>query len=160
MDYENLKRLAKSATRGPWFWEKTRTYGVSGGVGEDEIVVSQEFGIDRSADAFFIAAASPSTVLLLISEIERLTAHIADGMDCKAVAIQGMARLTAENKALLKDGERYRWLRNRLIGVSSDWDDSGNGMLGLAFKIKGDRWIGCDENIDDAMSKGLNTNEA
>lgn len=46
-------------------------------------------------------------VLLLIEEVDelkaendRLTTHIADGMDCKAVAIQGMARLTAENEAL------------------------------------------------------------
>lgn len=51
-----------------------------------------------------------------------------------------------------KDAERYRWLRVRLIGVLRDWDDKGKGMLGLSFKIPGEAWRSCDENIDAAMA--------
>lgn len=54
---------------------------------------------------------------------------------------------------LRKDAERYRWLRLRLIGVLKDWDDSGKGVLGLSFKIPGEAWRSCDENIDAAMAE-------
>ncbi|MGR6617647.1 hypothetical protein ACU6QK_15615 [Pseudomonas rhodesiae] len=63
-------------------------------------------------------------------------------------------------KALCKDAERYRWLRAHLIGISSDFDDSGKGVLGLVFKVPGERWIGCDDNIDAAMSRSAKPNEA
>lgn len=54
-------------------------------------------------------------------------------------------------EALRKDAERYRWLRQRLVGVLQDWDNRGKGVLGLSFMIPGEVWFGCDENIDGAM---------
>lgn len=48
----------------------------------------------------------------LKAEVERLTTHIAEGMDCKALAVQGMARLTAEDEALRDDLEQNQYDAN------------------------------------------------
>lgn len=61
--------------------------------------------------------------------------------------------LMVDDEALRKDAERYRWIRPRLVGVLQDWDDRGKGMLGLSFKVPGEAWFGCDENIDCAMAE-------
>lgn len=62
--------------------------------------------------------------------------------------------LLAERDALAKDAERYRWLRQRLVGASFDWDDEG--MTVLAFEMPDGVSIGadCDKNIDVAMAGG------
>jgi hypothetical protein len=59
--------------------------------------------------------------------------------------------LMSGDAAVHKDAERYRWLRARLVGAFKDWDDNGRGMFGVAFKVPGEAWLGCDENIDAAM---------
>lgn len=75
------------------------------------------------ADAKFIAAANPAVVLALI----------------------------AENEALRKDAERYRWLKSRPVNAPTSgpdlaqWDDhQGDALRGLF----------ADEAIDAAMGKG------
>lgn len=59
--------------------------------------------------------------------------------------------LLAERDALKKDAERYRWLRQRLVGASFNWDDEG--MAVLAFELPDGVSIGadCDKNIDAAL---------
>lgn len=56
----------------------------------------------------------------LKAEVERLTAHIAEGMDHKAVAIQGMARLTAENEQLRAKLEKIRDRPCSVHGATAD----------------------------------------
>lgn len=78
-------------------------------------------------NAEFAAAASPATVLALLSEIERLKAqvrlagvagemavHEAVGRAATdyGVAILERDQLKVENEVLRKDAERYRWLRD------------------------------------------------
>ncbi|EPL59914.1 hypothetical protein B382_23693 [Stutzerimonas stutzeri B1SMN1] len=60
--------------------------------------------------------------------------------------------LLAERNAAQKDAERYRWLRQRLVGASFDWDDEG--MTVLAFEMPDGVSIGadCDKNIDAARA--------
>ena len=60
--------------------------------------------------------------------------------------------LLAERDAAQKDAERYRWLRQRLVGASFDWDDEG--MTVLAFEMPDGVSIGadCDKNIDAARA--------
>lgn len=59
--------------------------------------------------------------------------------------------IAAGVEQLKKDAERYRWLRQRLVGASFDWDDEG--MTVMAFEMPDGVSIGadCDKNIDSAM---------
>lgn len=62
---------------------------------------------------------------------------------------------TPEELYLVRENaKRYKFLRSRLLGVVTDFDDRGRGVLGLSFKIAGDHWVGCDENIDTARGMG------
>jgi hypothetical protein len=86
-DHTELRRLAESATPGPWTALGT---GVRGGdhwyiVADDEAIayVSANDGSDeaeRQPRAEFIAAANPSTVLALLDEIAALQARIDDAL--------------------------------------------------------------------------------
>ena len=53
---------------------------------------------------------------------------------------------------IAKDAERYRWLKQQLIGASFDWDDEG--MTVLAFEMPDGLAVGadCDRNIDAARA--------
>lgn len=57
----------------------------------------------------------------------------------------------AEFDALAADAARYRWLRERMIGVDFDWAE--NGITALAFEMPDGCSFGgsCDQNIDAAM---------
>ena len=58
--------------------------------------------------------------------------------------------LLAELDAAREDAARYRWLRNRMLGVDFDWCE--NGMTALAFEMPDGCAYGsdCDQNIDAA----------
>ena len=51
-----------------------------------------------------------------------------------------------------KDAARYRWLRNRMLGVDFDWCE--NGITALAFEMPDGCAYGsdCDQNIDAAIA--------
>lgn len=68
-------------------------------------------------------------------------------------AIDEIEALAKENELLRKDAERYRWLRDRAIGIDFDW--SGDGITALCFEMPDGVAYGgnCDRNIDAAMSK-------
>lgn len=99
------------------------------------------------------------------AENDRLTAHIAEGMDHKAVAIQGMARLTAENEQLRKDKDRLDALESNYWDVRhnshpiADTGDSSSSLeiVGHWMDKPFERVIGEDYNenlraaIDQAM---------
>lgn len=69
------------------------------------------------------------------------------------VRLSDYEALQAECEKLRKDAERYRWLSQRLVGASFDWDDEG--MTILAFEMPDGVSIGadCDKNIDTAMQE-------
>lgn len=74
-----------------------------------------------------------------------------DECDVRVVLASDYDALLAERDALAKDAERYRWLRQRLVGASFDWDDEGTVVL--AFEMPAGLSIGadCDKNIDNAL---------
>ncbi|SEJ52938.1 hypothetical protein SAMN04244572_04353 [Azotobacter beijerinckii] len=93
-DIELLKRLAEAATPGPWAYEAhgdTGEYGVGFLLDEDDQPVEgrQEPGemlvaepvapeVSGATNAAFIAAANPSAILALITEVERLREVLAE----------------------------------------------------------------------------------
>lgn len=124
-----------------------------------------EHGGDELAEAWHSAelayddAANPVVVLALLAEIERLSPPAgqvsyqqqmeawksASSQDLRArgeLMIQ-VDELKAENEALRKDAERYRWLRDKqtFIWLIQDWFP-GEAML-----------TNVDADIDAAMAK-------
>ncbi len=102
IDKQRLKKLAEAATPGPWCWDKgedprPHTYGVSTDSDPECMVVNQEFGIELKEDAYFIAAASPATVLALLAEIDHLAEQNANLLECKSAV---NAAVALENEAL------------------------------------------------------------
>ena len=101
--WDELKRLADVATPGPWMVEVSH-YPESGDmvVTTDpngwELLEMREDCPDHEANASFIAAANPQAILALI----------------------------AENEALRKDAERYRWIRDNAVNtaISKEKDDA------------------------------------
>lgn len=65
--------------------------------------------------ADFIAAANPSAVLALIADLESYKQGAKIEADAGDEARSEVAKLKAENDALKKDAERYRFLRTRPI---------------------------------------------
>ena len=51
-----------------------------------------------------------------------------------------------------RDAERYRWLRNQMLGIDFDW--CKNGITALAFEMPDGCAYGgdCDQNIDTAIA--------
>lgn len=52
-----------------------------------------------------------------------------------------------------QEAARYRWLRDKMLGVDFDWNDSG--LTALCFEMPDGCAYGgdCDQNIDAAMQK-------
>ncbi|MBD9573787.1 hypothetical protein IB260_00570 [Pseudomonas sp. PDM23] len=107
------------------------------------------------AEQEFMEQITPRDVLGLIAEVERLRARLEidertsyDGIACRDETIKGLDekcdRLKAENEALRKDAERYRWLiasawyvgpepRGDTEAVS--WHDHNDTMHGVTAAI-------------------------
>ena len=51
----------------------------------------------------------------------------------------------------LKDAERYRWLKARLLGADFDWNESGTCALVFEWPKDSPVSANCDRTIDDAM---------
>lgn len=116
MQLEKLKALAQEATPGPWHWTWDGA-GQPGRVGKTLpcepvedcgynshcIALTQEAGrFDQQANAAFIAAADPATVLRLLAVVEaaKVAAHPVTYLDVR----DGLDALRAALDALLKDG--------------------------------------------------------
>lgn len=123
IDKEQLKALALAATTGPWYQHG----GIKQVLNHDcETVCETYEGEGDCPDAQFIAAANPATVLTLLAEIEGLHAqHARDSGELrKLCSARDSARrqrdqLKAENEALRKDAERYRWVRDSAYGAET-----------------------------------------
>lgn len=83
-------------------------------------------------------------VLALLAKIESAETRLHDVAVLCATVEQERDQLKAENEALRKDAERYRWLRNKqtFIWLIQDWFP-GEAML-----------TNVDADIDAAMAKG------
>lgn len=84
-----------------------------------------EFMAQNKDYADLVLAANPATVLALIAENERLRADLDGEMDqardfnIEHAELQSERdHLKAENEALRKDAERYRWLREQNWAIS------------------------------------------
>ncbi len=85
-DHAELRRLAKAATPGPWVTDAQQNgaiFNIESESGDMCIAMSQEnpaptrleINEQRRANAEFIAAANPKTILALLDEIDRLKAE-------------------------------------------------------------------------------------
>ena len=91
IDHGHLRRLAEAATPGPWAWDQHRVPTLNGQAGDPDLYVYETAVIEAEhsgecgcrsacelelnvadADAKFIAAADPTTVLALLDEIAAL----------------------------------------------------------------------------------------
>lgn len=127
IDKEKLKALAEAAGSDEWY--------AAGDLRYCDDKTGETHGLHHD-DGRFIAAASPAAILALLAEIERLeldnrslkgscaklgSEHAGMARSFKkANRMQSEARaerdqLKAENDALRKDAERYRWIR------TADW---------------------------------------
>ena len=75
MNIEELKRLAEAATPGPWSSHPNGYYGVHSNTGT--ICSTGE----KIADALYIAAANPATILELIQQRDELLAALKDARE-------------------------------------------------------------------------------
>lgn len=52
---------------------------------------------------------------------------------------------------LRRDAKRYRWLKEKMIGIDFDWQEAG--VTALSFEMPAGCAYGgdCDQNIDTAM---------
>lgn len=140
-DYSELKRMAEAATQGKWSRDTRKFGGVVyggpvqhwvNGSGQSQIAMTtgSEWMLpgETEANADFIASANPTAILALIAENELLSTKISAihssanrweaGYDegrrmGTKTALAERDQLKAENEALHKDAERYRWLRDK-----------------------------------------------
>lgn len=107
--------------------------------------------MSKEVKRFYIMPGSVPALLSGDPAYTPMTNHLTDVHTVPLVLASDYDALLAERDALAKDAERYRWLRQRLVGASFDWDDEG--MTVLAFEMPDGVSIGadCDKNIDAAM---------
>jgi hypothetical protein len=171
IDYSELKRLAEEATPGHRSVDKD-VHGELHVVvdGLDLATVGVTTDINPSADADFIAAASPAAVLAMIGEIERLelepakhARRLIDQLKAELEAlrkavhgesedlstgIHGENRDLSTIEALRKDAERYRWLRDSSEAFHSFYLSTPIWLAGAKFSREN-----VDSSIDAALSK-------
>jgi len=127
IDKDKLKALAEAQP--VQIWKRTRgrrpdmkgqrlMYGIEG---PEAVSDWEDWGFSGKASEY-IAAVSPATVLALLAEIERMEQYAeleAKGSDAAAQDLIRLARenrqLKAENAALRKDADRYRWIRQYTV---------------------------------------------
>lgn len=140
IDIDELERLAKLATPGPWNSkyvgtaypldryvykpESLREPGKSMVVARCEAYLETADPPYRDApDAHFIAAANPAAILELVETVKRLQAENAELTQAKRNlsslldrALEQNETLKAENADLLRDAELYRLIRDSKDG--------------------------------------------
>jgi len=86
-----------------------------------------------------------------LDAVIELLNEAADEIDRLSGGQQADAK-TDEPDDVVKDAERYRWLRSRMCGADFDWNESG--IYGLVFELPDDAKVSanCDKTIDAAMT--------
>lgn len=153
VDITKLKALAEAAPAGPWY---PPDEGSSIGMVFDRDLGSllnyESIDTERDACVAYVAAANPAAVLELIKEIESLRAgwYENEFTDLKNWP-EELAELKAENEALRKDAERYRWMRTR-VGIVQGFGNFTPYSHGVE-PLSDDESEESDAAIDAAMSK-------
>jgi hypothetical protein len=72
--------------------------------------------------------------------------------DVAALEAEISRLIGAQQEDDARDAARYRWLRERMLGIDFDWADAG--ITALSFEMPDGMAYGgdCDRNIDAAMS--------
>ncbi|WP_217706418.1 hypothetical protein [Pseudomonas aeruginosa] len=109
----------------------------------------------------FREAVEPKAILAMLDEIDRLRSRLEidertphDGIACRDETIKVLDekcdRLKAENEALRKDAERYRFLKDqghfRAMGIDMGGNHSWTGM---------GRNVGCGPTVDEAIDAAI-----
>lgn len=147
VDKANLKALAEAAPKGPWFgpeYDPGTSYVFDCDLGS--LLHYESIETEQDSCLRFVTAANPANILGLLAEIESLQEHkqhLVDlretyGFESWSAALVEIDQLKAENEALRKDAERYRWLREYTVK-----------SLPVAGALDS-----LDSQIDAAMAKG------
>ncbi|MDP5553482.1 hypothetical protein P3773_11310 [Pseudomonas aeruginosa] len=147
-DHAELRRLAKAATPGARY-QGTDERVIVAGNGTIICTVSGAIsGPSVMADAEFLCATDPDTILGLIADLEEAR----NGMEYQPIMRlkNELDRLKAENEALRKDAVRYRWLRD---SCTRQWDVM---YRDIEIVINGDGADDCEDldGIIDAALEG------
>nr|WP_314877297.1 hypothetical protein [uncultured Pseudomonas sp.] len=148
-DKQKLKALALSAPKGPWFgpeYAPGTSYVFDCDLGS--LLHYESIETEQDSCLRFVTAANPANILGLIAEIESLEEHkqhLVDlrethGFETWAAALVEIDRLKAENEALRRDAERYRWIENQpaswlALGESFDLPSEHEGASSLGSSI-------------------------
>lgn len=100
IDKAQLKSLAEASLVGDWY--------ESGDLRYEDRKTGDVHGLHHDDDRF-IATANPATILALLEEISRIETESAYVMAGSRTRAEIIDQLKAENEALRKDAERYRW---------------------------------------------------
>lgn len=73
-------------------------------------------------------------------------------LDLLAAAPEAPAQASESDERDRKDAERYRWLREQMLGVDFDWDESGKTALCFEMPDGCSFAADCDQVIDDASA--------
>lgn len=118
----DLRKLAEAATPGPWSadaWKKILVDGVSADVGSiDAALVLMDGAPQLTADAAYIAAANPTTILSLLDRLEKAEAEARGGRDA-----------ALEEAAAVCDADAHEY-GNREVAAQIQPD---KGMYGMAM---------------------------
>lgn len=146
-DHAELRRLAKAATPGARY-QGTDERVIVAGNGTIICTVSGAIsGPSVMADAEFLCATDPNTILGLIADLEEAR----NGMEYQPIMRlkNELDRLKAENEALRKDAERWRYARTILPYevIQDAQKDLESWNVGVS-EAENKR---CDEAIDSAL---------
>ncbi|EHK1613029.1 ead/Ea22-like family protein [Escherichia coli] len=156
IDYQALREAAEKATCGEWSLE----YGEGRFDGDDALIhreaagyipicriegahpesgFDEDFQMEQQANAEFIAAANPATVLALLGELEAAENNLIDS-ECHVAELEEALR---DKQALLEASEkRIAELEAELVSQTYKLNElSGN------YPVTPDGWISCSERM-------------
>ncbi len=164
IDYQALREAAEKATCGEWSLE----YGDGRFDGDDALIhreaagyipicriegahpesgFDEDFQMEQQANAEFIAAANPATVLALLGELEAAENNLIDS-ECHVAELEEALR---DKQALLEASEkRIAELEAELVSQTYKLNElSGN------YPVTPDGWISCSERMPDTKTAVL-----
>ncbi|HCF5790964.1 ead/Ea22-like family protein [Pseudomonas aeruginosa] len=149
-DHAELRRLAKAATPGPWVTDAQQNgaiFNIESESGDMCIAMSQEnpaptrleINEQRRANAEFIAAANPKTILALLDEIDRLSDELSACTEHPGGCgywREAAKRRTEERDQFKEENEALRESLQALIHISNAtaWEEHSCGEIAKARK--------------------------
>lgn len=138
IDTAELRRLAEGATPGPWEMSGGGEY-----IAPIGILAFPDDGGVTSADARYIAAANPQTVLALLDEVERFREALRiQTEETRAVAVRSPSHLTVlQLEAVTAERDRLRAQVEKVRALADEWERCGEGYAaaGVRGAAEGER---------------------